>query len=99
MYLGIKAVIAQSFARIHRSNLVNFGILPLTFTNPADYDRIAAGDTLAVDLSQGLEPEELTVTNTSKGYAFKVHHGLSPRQQAVILAGGLLNYTRQQAGK
>jgi aconitate hydratase len=99
MYLGIRAVITKSFARIHRSNLVNFGILPLTFADPADYDRIAAGDTLAVDLSQGLDPEELAVTNTSKGYTFKVHHGLSPRQQAVILAGGLLNYTRQQAGK
>ncbi|MDN5361842.1 MAG: aconitate hydratase, partial [Moorella sp. (in: firmicutes)] len=99
MYLGIKAVIAQSFARIHRSNLVNFGILPLTFTDPDDYDRIAAGDTLAIDLSQGLKPEEITVTNTSQGFTFKVRHGLSPRQQAVILAGGLLNYTKQQAGK
>ncbi|APC09105.1 aconitate hydratase [Neomoorella thermoacetica] len=99
MYLGIKAVIAKSFARIHRSNLVNFGILPLTFADPDDYDRIAAGDTLAIDLSQGLEPEEITVTDTSKGFTFKVRHDLSPRQQTVILAGGLLNYTKQQAGR
>ncbi|WP_338825830.1 3-isopropylmalate dehydratase large subunit [Moorella thermoacetica] len=99
MYLGIKAVIAKSFARIHRSNLVNFGILPLTFADPDDYDRIAAGDTLAIDLSQGLESEEITVTDTSKGFTFKVRHDLSPRQQAVILAGGLLNYTKQQAGR
>ncbi|NLW07654.1 MAG: aconitate hydratase [Clostridia bacterium] len=99
MYLGIKAVIAQSFARIHRSNLVNFGILPLTFVDPADYDRVDAADELVIDLSNGLEQEELTVTNTTKDYSFKVRHDLSPRQQAVILAGGLLNYTRQQVNK
>ncbi|MDN5345205.1 MAG: aconitate hydratase, partial [Clostridia bacterium] len=98
MYLGVRAVIAQSFARIHRSNLVNFGILPLTFADPSDYDRVEAGDTLAIDLGQGLEQEEIRVTNVSKGLVFKVRHGLSSRQQAIILAGGLLNYTRQQAG-
>ncbi|QGP90981.1 3-isopropylmalate dehydratase large subunit [Neomoorella glycerini] len=99
MYLGIKAVIAKSFARIHRSNLVNFGILPLTFTDPADYDRIAAGDNLNIDLHAGLGQDEIAVTNVTRGFTFKVRHGLSPRQQAVILAGGLLNYTRQQATK
>ncbi|MBC7325287.1 MAG: aconitate hydratase, partial [Moorella sp. (in: Bacteria)] len=99
MYLGIKAVIAKSFARIHRSNLVNFGILPITFADPADYDRIEAGDRLTIDLQAGLEQDEITVTNTTRGFTFKVRHGLSPRQQAIILAGGLLNYTRQQAAK
>jgi len=97
MYLGIKAVIVQSFARIHRSNLVNFGILPLAFANPADYDRIEAGDALAIDLSTGLSQEEIAVTNTTRGFTFKVRHNLSDRQRAVLLAGGLLNYTRQQA--
>lgn len=99
MYLGIKAVIAKSFARIHRSNLVNFGILPLTFADPADYDRIEAGDRLIIDLHAGLEQDEIAVTNVTRGFTFKVRHGLSPRQQAIILAGGLLNYTRQQAAK
>ncbi|WP_258359536.1 aconitate hydratase [Moorella sulfitireducens (nom. illeg.)] len=99
MYLGIKAVIAKSFARIHRSNLVNFGILPLTFADPADYDRNADGDKLAIDLTNGLEQDEITVTNVTRGFTFKVRHGLSPRQRAIILAGGLLNYTRQQAVK
>ncbi|MDK2820826.1 MAG: aconitate hydratase [Clostridia bacterium] len=96
MYLGIKAVIAKSFARIHRTNLVNVGILPLTFANPEDYDRIDVNDTLLIDLSNGLKDEELTVTNETKGYKFKVQHNLSSRQKAVILAGGLLNYTKQQ---
>lgn len=94
MYLGIKAVIAQSFARIHRSNLVNFGILPLTFADPADYERIETGDALAIDLSTGLSQEEVAVTNTTKGFTFKARHNLSERQRAVLLAGGLLNYTR-----
>lgn len=97
MYLGVKAVIAKSFARIHRSNLVNFGILPLTFVDPADYDRIEPGDTLAVDLRGGLDQDEVPVTNVTRGFTFKVRHGLSPRQRAIILAGGLLNYTKKQS--
>lgn len=99
MYLGIKAVITQSFARIHYSNLVNFGILPLTFADGADYNRIEAGDMLAIDLSNGLEQEQITVTNNTKKLTFKVRHNLSQRQRAVLLAGGLLNYTRQQIDK
>ncbi|MGI9952428.1 aconitate hydratase [Moorellaceae bacterium AZ2] len=95
MYLGIKAVIAKSFARIHRSNLINFGILPLTFVREEDYEGIDQGDVLTLDLSGGLEAEVLTVRNVTRGTSFKVRHGLSPRQRKILLAGGLLNYTRQ----
>ncbi|MBE3581494.1 MAG: aconitate hydratase [Thermoanaerobacteraceae bacterium] len=95
MYLGIKAVIAKSFARIHRSNLINFGILPLTFVREEDYDGIAPGDRLTLDLRGGLEAEVLTVRNVTRGTSFQVRHGLSPRQRKILLAGGLLNYTKQ----
>jgi len=95
MYLGIKAVIAKSFARIHRANLVNFGILPLTFSDEQDYDSVAAGELLEINTS-GLDREnELTVKNVSKGTEFKVRHGLTHRQVEIIKAGGLLNYTKQ----
>lgn len=96
MYLGIKAVIAKSFARIHRSNLINFGILPLTFVREEDYETIAPGDQLRIDLSNGLAEEVLTVKNLTRGTAFQVRHGLSERQKKILLAGGLLNYTKQQ---
>lgn len=100
MYLGVKAVITKSFARIHRANLVNFGILPLNFTNEADYDGINQGDNLEIPgireaLQQG--QEELTVKNLTQGTTFQVKHNLSSRQAEIILAGGLLNYTRQNA--
>ncbi|MBC7342983.1 MAG: aconitate hydratase [Clostridia bacterium] len=96
MYLGIKAVIARSFARIHRDNLINFGILPLVFANPSDYDRIQAGDVLEMDgvrelISSG---EALAVKDLTQGFAFEVRANLTPRQAEIILAGGLLNYTR-----
>lgn len=96
MYLGIKAVMAKSFARIHRSNLINFGILPLTFVREEDYETIALGDQLTIDLSNGLAEEVLTVKNLTRGTAFQVRHGLSERQKKILLAGGLLNYTKQQ---
>ncbi|MGB9662191.1 MAG: aconitate hydratase [Moorellaceae bacterium] len=96
MYLGIKAVIAKSFARIHRSNLINFGILPLTFVREEDYETIGLGDQLTIDLSNGLAEEVLTVKNLTRGTAFQVRHGLSERQKKILLAGGLLNYTKQQ---
>ncbi|MCX6377206.1 MAG: aconitate hydratase, partial [Armatimonadetes bacterium] len=96
MYLGIKAVIAKSFARIHRANLVNFGILPLTFVNPADYDGIAQEDHLEVaEVRASLASSSpLTVKNRTRGTQFEVRHELTPRQIEIILAGGMLNYTR-----
>lgn len=96
MYLGIKAVIAKSFARIHRANLVNFGILPLTFVNEADYDGVYGEDTFEIDVKAMSEEAVLNIKNVSKGTEFKVRHDLTPRQIEIIKTGGLLNYTKQQ---
>jgi len=95
MYLGIKAIVAKSFARIHKDNLVNFGILPLTFATPADYDSIEDGDELEMPgLRQGLTSGDTVIMrNVSKGTDVKLKHGYSPRQVETILAGGTLNYT------
>jgi len=96
MYLGVKAVIVKSFARIHKANLINFGILPLTFANDADYDRVAQGAQLAIpDLHARLRagaPLELT----ANGQHMALRHDLTARQTDIILAGGLLNYMKQQ---
>ena len=99
MYLGIKAVITKSFARIHKANLVNFGILPLTFALESDYDVIDQGDILAVENITADLPSSSTIIllNLTKGKSFIVNHDLSPRQKDIILAGGLLNYTKNNA--
>lgn len=99
MYLGVKAVIVKSYARIHRANLINFGLLPLTFTNEADFDGIELNDELAIDnlTDQIKAGNELTVKNVTKGTTFTVTHDLTERQTAIVLAGGLLNYTKQAA--
>lgn len=98
MYLGIKAVIAKSFARIHRANLINFGILPLIFSNPSDYEKIDQGDILFISsLIEGVRlTQEYEVRNLSKNITFKVHSNLNPREQELILEGGLLPYVRKQ---
>ena len=94
MYLGIRCVIAKSFARIHVANLINAGILPLTFENPADYDKINQGGKLTIpDITAGTETGKLTVT-MEDGSSFTALCDLSPRQRAMVLAGGLLNYTK-----
>lgn len=99
MYLGVKTVLAKSFARIHRANLVNFGILPLTFVSGDDYDKISQGDLLEINAAreQIQEGDELTVLNRSTGDIFTVRHGLTPRQVAIVLDGGLLNHTKKQS--
>ena len=93
MYLGVKAVIAKSFERIHTANLINFGILPLTFRNEADYNRIDQGDALEIldirEIIAGSRP--LIVKNTTKDLEFEAVYDLSERQKAMILAGGALN--------
>jgi aconitate hydratase len=99
MYLGVRGVLTKSFARIHRDNLINFGILPMTFVNPEDYDNIQERDELVIEgaremLSQGVET--LTVRNLTKDTTFEVKPNLSPRQVKIIRAGGLLNFIRQQ---
>lgn len=93
MFLGVKAVIAVSFARIHRSNLVNFGIVPLVFADPADYERIEKGDSLNFKNIKGeLEKGgEVTVDVVNKEFSFKAKHSLSERETGIILAGGILN--------
>ena len=97
-YLGVKAVLAKSFARIHRANLINFGILPLTFARAADYDDLEKDDLLVLEaLRSRLQAEEqLSVKNSRTGASLAVSHGLTPRQKDIVLAGGLLNYTKKQ---
>lgn len=98
MYLGVKSVIAKSFARIHRGNLINFGILPLTFSNPRDFDQIKEDDELEFpDICRAIvsgNTVEVIIKRT--GERLVLTHDLTPRQVNVILAGGLLNYIRMQ---
>ena len=99
LYLGIKAVFAKSFARIHRSNLINSGILPFEFEQSSDYDLIEEGDRLSIkNLKEAIElnQTQLTVTNQSKQSTFTVHLPLSPREKEAILAGGIINLIRQR---
>ena len=98
LYLGVKAVLVKSFARIHRANLINAGILPLTFVNEADYDSIAQGDQLVLaDVRKAVEEgkTELTVINKTNGKEIPVLCELSGRTKDIMLAGGLLDYTRE----
>ena len=99
LYLGVRAVIVKSFARIHCANLVNAGILPLVFDNPADYDTIDQGDLLALD---GIDDAiraggKVILTNKTKGTTMNLTCQASDRQREMLLAGGLLNYTRENA--
>ncbi|MCP4375154.1 MAG: aconitate hydratase, partial [bacterium] len=97
MYLGVGVVIAKAIERIHQANLVNFAILPLTFVDEADYDRINEGDQLVVqDVTKAVESgETVTVLNEQQGFEFLCRVNLAPRQRAILAAGGLLNFTRQ----
>ena len=101
-YLGLRLVIAKSYARIHWQNLANFGVLAVEFADPADYDRIDAGDELSVDgLPDALRAgAELTVRNPATNQDYLVRHRLSPRQLAMVLAGGQIPLVRSggQAG-
>ncbi len=102
LYLGIKAVLVKSFARIHRANLINAGILPLTFVNEADYDKISQGDEIVIaDVRKAVEEDktELTVLNKTTGTEIPVLCELTGRTKDIILAGGLLDYTREQLSK
>ena len=98
LYLGIKAVIVKSFARIHAATLINAGILPLTFANEADYDRISFGDELCLpDIRRRLDKgEPVVLLNRTTGEEFPLAAAFSRRQVEMLLAGGLLNYTREQ---
>ena len=98
LYLGIKAVIVKSFARIHIANLINAGILPLTFADEADYDTVSLGDELCLpDVRQRLtNGRPLELINRTTGKTISLCHHVSERQIAMLLAGGLLDYTREQ---
>lgn len=98
LYLGIKAVIVKSFARIHVANLINAGIIPLTFANEADYDRISLGDRLVLSDVRGrlTRREPLVLKNETTGEEIALNANFSDRQIDMLLAGGLLDYTRQQ---
>ena len=98
LYLGIRAVAAKSFARIHQANLINNGILPLTFENEADYDRIEQGDALTLPgVRAAIEAgeERFTLHNDTKNEDYAVRMPLTDRQRGMILCGGLLNFTRE----
>ncbi|MCD7799923.1 MAG: aconitate hydratase, partial [Ruminococcus sp.] len=102
LYLGIKAVLVKSFARIHRANLINAGILPLTFVNEEDYDAISQGDVLSLENVRKLVEDgvsELTVINKTTGKEIPVLCELSGRTKDIMLAGGLLDYTRENMKK
>ncbi len=96
LYLGIKAVIAKSFARIHCANLINAGIMPFTFANSEDYDKIDTDDILSLDgIREKIEKgAEVTLRNVTKNESYKLSYDYSARQTAMVLAGGLLNYTK-----
>lgn len=96
LYLGVKAIICKSFARIHRQNLINNGILPLEFVNEADYEKIAQGDTLEIPNIRNIIENggDIVVENKTKGESYAVKCELSDRGRKMILAGGLLNMTK-----
>lgn len=101
-YLGLRLVIAKSFARIHRMNLVNFGILPLTFDDPSVYDRLELDDvivldTIRVQLMTSVETRTMIARVPLKDLTFTVSHTLFPRMIEVVLAGGLTNWTKDKS--
>jgi aconitate hydratase len=96
-YLGLRVVLAKGFARIHGQNLVNFGILPLEFVDPAEYDELANGDILVLkDLREKLPHGRILIENRTRRRTFESRHDLSPRQVQVVLVGGLINWAKQR---
>lgn len=94
MYLGVQAVIAKSFARIHRSNLINFGIVPLAFSNPGDYEHLEVGSKLEFPALRDEVASGRTVKAVVNGRTLEFNLDLTERERNILLAGGLLNYTR-----
>lgn len=97
-FLGLRAVLAKSFARIHAQNLINFGVLPLTFIDPADYDAIRVGDILRLhEIRRALvEGHELVIENVTQSGRIRVKHSMSDRQVQLVLCGGLINWTKDR---
>ncbi len=96
MHLGVKAVLAKSFERIHESNLINFGIAPFTFADRSDYDAIDQADLIEIPAihERIASDDPIIVINTTKGRSFQVRYSLSPRQKDILLAGGALNFSK-----
>lgn len=97
LYLGVKAVITKSFARIHCANLINAGIIPLNFADPDDYDKITEGDELSLEGIKNaiITSSPVVLKNLTTGESYKIKYEFSDRQKDIILAGGLLNYTKK----
>ncbi len=96
MYLGVRAVITKSFARIHIANLINAGIMPLTFRNPDDYDKLSQGDKLTLkDVFEGMEKGEMTLFNETSGESYALCCSFTERQKGILKAGSLLAYTKE----
>ena len=98
MYLGVRAVIVKSFARIHKANLINYGIIPITFANPSDYDSISQDDVMEIsNINSSLENGtdfEITVTGKNGTKSIVGTNSLDERSRAILKAGGLASYTR-----
>ncbi|HKK34308.1 MAG TPA: aconitate hydratase, partial [Desulfomicrobiaceae bacterium] len=92
-HLGIRAIVAKSFARIHRANLVNFGILPLTLTNGDDYETLEQGDQITLRTEE-LVPEKTITATVGADKTIELAHGLTEQELRIIKAGGLLNTVR-----
>ena len=100
MYLGVRAVIAKSIARIHKGNLINHGIIPMIFEDPADYDKIEQGDELEINgLLEQMQTKEVEIRDNTKGVSFKARLELSDSELEVISCGGQLRYLKKQLGK
>ena len=96
MYLGVRVVITKSFARIHVANLINSGIMPLTFKNPDDYDKLNQGDKLSLsDVFSGMDKGEIELKDDTTGETFTLCCSFTERQKAILKAGGLLAYTKE----
>ena len=97
LYLGVRAVVAKSFARIHVANLINVGILPLTFKNSEDYDRLNLNDTLTFsDVHSGMDKGVIMMKDETTGESFELSCSFTERQKDILKAGGLLAYTKEQ---
>lgn len=97
LYLGVRAVVAKSFARIHVANLINVGILPLTFKNPEDYDKLKMNDTLTFsDVHSGMDKGVIMMKDETTGESFELSCSFTERQKDILKAGGLLAYTKEQ---
>ncbi|MBQ7108685.1 MAG: aconitate hydratase [Clostridia bacterium] len=97
LYLGVRAVITKSFARIHIANLINAGIMPLTFENPADYDKLEQGDRLTIkNIYEGMESGKMTLIDETKGLELPLVCSFTERQIAILKAGSLLAYTKEE---